>query len=46
MKILTVDIGNSNICIVSFLMVNTSYYKNKSEWKPLSSWERLSNFCI
>ncbi len=31
---------NSNICIVSFLMVNTSYYKNKSEWKPLSSWER------
>ena len=31
---------NSNICIVSFLMNNISNYKNKSDWKPLSTWER------
>ena len=31
---------NSGICIVSFLMNNTSYYKNKSDWYPLSTWER------
>ena len=30
----------SGICIVSFLMNNTSYYKNKSDWKPLSTWDR------
>ena len=30
---------NSNICIVSFLMNDTSYYKNKSEWYPLSTWD-------
>ena len=31
---------NSGICIVSFLMNNTSYYKNKSDWNPLSTWDR------
>ena len=31
---------NSQICIVSFLMNRASYYKNKSERDPLSSWER------
>lgn len=31
---------NSNICIVSFLMPHVSYYKNKSDWEPLSTWER------
>ena len=31
---------NSGICIVSFLMNNTSYYKNKSDWYPLSTWDR------
>jgi adenylate cyclase len=30
----------SNICIVSFLMNKTAYYKNKSDWYPLSTWER------
>ena len=28
----------SGICIVSFLMNDTSYYKNKTEWYPLSTW--------
>ena len=31
---------NSGICIVSFLINHASYYKNKSDWKPLSTWER------
>ena len=31
---------NSGICIVSFLMNNTSYYKNKSDWYALSTWDR------
>ena len=31
---------NSGICIVSYLMTNTSYYKNKSDWYPLSTWNR------
>ena len=31
---------NSGICIVSYLMTNTSYYKYKSDWYPLSTWER------
>ena len=30
----------SNICIVSFLTNDSSYYKNKSDWYPLSTWER------
>jgi adenylate cyclase len=30
----------SGICIVSFLMNYTSYYKNKSVWNPLSTWDR------
>ena len=29
---------NSGICIVSFLMNDTTYYKNKTEWFPLSTW--------
>lgn len=31
---------NSKICIVSFLLNYTSYYKNKSDWNPLSTWDR------
>ena len=31
---------NSNICIVSYLMTDTSYYKHKSDWYPLSTWNR------
>jgi len=31
---------NSYICIVSFLMNNTSYYKYESDWEPLSNWNR------
>ena len=31
---------NSNICIVSYLKNTTSSYKQKSEWEPLSTWER------
>ena len=31
---------NSQICIVSFLMNNTSYYKYESDWEPLSNWNR------
>ncbi|WP_290763931.1 CHASE2 domain-containing protein [Fibrobacter sp. UBA4297] len=31
---------NSGICIVSYLMNTTSYYKNKSDWYPLSTWNR------
>ena len=31
---------NSGICIISFLMNDASHYKNKSNWEPLSTWER------
>ncbi|SIO12643.1 CHASE2 domain-containing protein [Fibrobacter sp. UWB11] len=31
---------NSGICIVSYLLNFTSYYKNKSDWYPLSTWDR------
>ena len=31
---------NSGICIVSFLMNKASNYKNKSDWNPLSTWDR------
>ncbi|ACX76018.1 adenylate/guanylate cyclase domain protein [Fibrobacter succinogenes subsp. succinogenes S85] len=31
---------NSNICIVSFLLNDTTHYRNKSDWYNLSTWER------
>ena len=30
----------SKICIVSYLMNDTKDYKHKSDWEPLSTWER------
>ena len=30
----------SNICIVSYLMSDSTSYKHKSDWYPLSTWER------
>ena len=30
----------SNVCIVSYLLSDSTSYKHKSDWYPLSTWER------
>jgi len=37
---------NSHTCIVSFLLNNTSYYIHKSDWEPLSTWDRAKEIGI
>ena len=34
---------NSNICIVSYLLSDSTNYKHKSDWYPLSTWERAKD---